>query len=90
MKRKLNKELDIAQSLQKFEEIQLKRQEEVEETRKNEFTYADELDTAFFFSVVFNTRKERDKWLEEHGIELEEDFFVKADNFIDKVHERRS
>lgn len=52
----------------------------IEEVRKEVFK--NELDVGFFFSVVFNTRKERDEWLSSHGIKLEEDFFVKAKNFL--------
>lgn len=52
----------------------------IEAARKEEFK--DELDVGFFFSVVFDTRKERDEWLLSHGIRLEEDFFVKAKNFL--------
>ena len=52
----------------------------IEKVRKEEFK--NELDVGFFFSVVFDTRKERDEWLLSHGIKLEEDFFVKAKNFL--------
>lgn len=52
----------------------------IEEVRKEAFK--NELDVGFFFSVVFDTRKERDEWLLSHGIRLEEDFFVKAKNFL--------
>jgi hypothetical protein len=39
------------------------------------------LDTGFYFSVVFDTREERDKWLTEHNLKLVEDFFIKAGDF---------
>ena len=43
--------------------------------------FAAEMDSAFYFSVVFDTRAERDKWLRDHKLNLEEDFFIKASNF---------
>ena len=48
--------------------------------RKAEFK--NELDSAFFFSVVFPGKAERDAWLKNHDIVLEEDFFVKSKDFI--------
>ena len=47
--------------------------------RKEEFR--DELDAGYFFSIVFNTRKERDQWLKERNLCLAEDFFIKAKDF---------
>lgn len=54
--------------------------QEVEDIRKKQFD--DEFDSAFYFSVVFKCRTERDKWLKEHDIVLTEDFFVRAEDFI--------
>ena len=47
--------------------------------RKEEF--GDELDAGYFFSVVFDTRKERDLWLKEHNLNLVENFFIRAKDF---------
>ena len=80
MIRKFNKQINPEEAIQKLEQAEMKKFESVEELRKKDFD--DELDTAFYFSVVFNTRSERDKWLQEHNIVLTEDFFVKADDFI--------
>ena len=80
MIRKLNKQINPEEAIQKLEQAEMKKFELVEELRKRDFD--DELDTAFYFSVVFNTRAERDKWLKEHNIVLTEDFFVKAEDFI--------
>jgi hypothetical protein len=52
---------------------------EIERQREKDFK--DELNTGFCFSVVFDTKGERDKWLQERGIKLVEDFFVKARDF---------
>ena len=80
MIRKFNKQINPEEAIQKLEQAEMKKFESVEELRKKDFD--DELDTAFYFSVVFNTRNERDKWLQEHNIVLTEDFFVKAEDFI--------
>ena len=79
MKRKLNKQINPAETIQKLQDMEMAKVQEVEEIRKKQFD--DELDTAFYFSVVFNTRAERDKWLKEHNVVLTEDFFVKAEDF---------
>ena len=47
--------------------------------RKKEFDA--EMDTGYFFSVVFETKAERDQWLKERNLSLEEDFFIRAKNF---------
>lgn len=80
MIRKFNKQINPEEAIQKLEQAEMKKFESVEELRKKDFD--DELDTAFYFSVVFNTRVERDKWLQKHNIVLTEDFFVKAEDFI--------
>lgn len=80
MIRKLEKQINPEEVIKKLEELEMKKFNQVEELRKKDFN--DEMDSAFYFSVVFNTRSERDKWLKEHDIVLTEDFFVKAENFI--------
>ena len=80
MIRKLEKQVNPEEVIKKLEELEMKKFNQVEELREKDFN--DEMDSAFYFSVVFNTRSERDKWLKEHNIVLTEDFFVKAENFI--------
>ena len=48
--------------------------------RKAEF--AQELNTGFYFSVVFLNKQDRDLWLKNHNINLIEDLFVKASDFL--------
>jgi len=79
MKRKLNKQINPAETIQKLQDMEMAKMQKVEDIRKKQFD--DELDTAFYFSVVFNTKAERDKWLQEHNIVLTEDFFVRAEDF---------
>lgn len=80
MIRKLEKQVNPEEVIKKLEELEMKKFNQVEELREKDFN--NEMDSAFYFSVVFNTRSERDKWLKEHNIVLTEDFFVKAENFI--------
>lgn len=79
MIRKLEKQVNPEEAIKKLEELEMKKFNQVEELREKDFD--NEMDSAFYFSVVFNTRSERDKWLREHNIVLEEDFFVKSENF---------
>ena len=85
MKRKMDKLIDKEKAMEQFEQLEKQRFEEVNKIKQIEFQenkkYCDENDAAFYFSVVFNTKTERDKWLKEHNIVLEEDFFVKAEDF---------
>ena len=67
------------EGLQKLEADTEKEVNDIESLRQKDFQ--NELDAGFFFSVVFDTRSERDSWLKEHGIKLQEDFFVKAKDF---------
>ena len=50
--------------------------EAIQKKRDAEADIDDLLDTGFYFSVVFRTRKERDAWLAERGIELRDDDHV--------------
>lgn len=81
----MDKLIDKEKAMEQFEQLEKQRFEEVNKIKQIEFQenqkYRDENDVAFYFSVVFNTKTERDKWLKEHNIVLEEDFFVKAENF---------
>ena len=85
MKRKMDKLIDKEKAMEQFEQLEKQRFEEVNKIKQIEFQenkkYCDENDAAFYFSVVFNTKTERDKWLKERNIVLIEDFFVKAEDF---------
>ena len=69
--------IENLEALEKESENEVKR---INDIRKAEFKA--ELDSAFFFSVVFPDRISRDAWLKSHNIILEEDFFVKSKDFI--------
>jgi len=47
--------------------------------RKQEFN--NEMNTGYFFSVVFDTKAERDQWLKERNLKLVEEFFIKIKDF---------
>jgi len=82
MVRKLVKEkkgienIENLEALEKETETQISKYNDI---RKQEFK--DEMDTRFFFSVVFDTKSERDQWLKERNLKLVEDFFIKAKDF---------
>lgn len=83
MIRKINKGINIDDVLSRLEKLENDDKNKViaaNELRRKQFK--DELDSAFYFSVVFNTRRERDEWLKQHNISLVEDFFVKAEKFL--------
>lgn len=81
----MDKLIDKEKAMEQFEQLEKQRFEEVNKIKQIEFQenkkYCDENDAAFYFSVVFNTKTERDKWLKERNIVLIEDFFVKAEDF---------
>ena len=79
MVRELKKPAKGLEGLEKLEAETEKEVNEIEKQREKDFQ--NELDTGFFFSVVFDTKEERDKWCKDHGIKLVEDFFVKAKDF---------
>lgn len=80
--KKAEKKHDIKKGISELEktisEVE-KYMEKVEKQRQKDFG---ELDTRFYFCVVFDTYEERNKWLEEHNVKLVEDVFVKAKDFI--------
>lgn len=69
------------EGLEKLEKDFDKDVQDIEKLREKDFSREKELDVGFFFSVVFDTKDERDSWLKAHGIKLQEDFFVKAKDF---------
>jgi len=79
MVRKLVKEkkgIENLEALEQETENQIKKYNDI---RKKEF--GDEMDTAYFFSVVFDTKAERDQWLKERNLTLVEEFFIKIKDF---------
>jgi hypothetical protein len=79
MVRKLHKLVKGLEGLEELEKITDREVADIHKIRAQDFK--DEMDLGFYFSVVFDTRKERDKWLKEHGLTLTEDFFIKARDF---------
>lgn len=66
--------------LEKMEALTDNDMAELEKIRKEDFR-EQELDSGFYFSVVFNTRKERDEWLQSRNLKLVEDNFIKISDF---------
>lgn len=79
MVRKLRKPAKGIEALEELEKATDLEVADIHKIRAQDFK--DEMDLGFFFSVVFDTRKERDAWLKEHGLALTEDFFIKARDF---------
>jgi hypothetical protein len=79
MVRKLKKEVKGIENLEALEQETETEVKKYNDIRKQEFQA--ELDSAFYFSVVFQNRQERDQWLKERNLVLEEDIFIKARNF---------
>jgi len=82
MVRKQRSKKSIQEGLKALESLEQETDSEyfrLNKIRKTEFKA--EMDSAFFFSVVFDTRAERDQWLKAHKITLTEDFFVRAKDF---------
>lgn len=44
-----------------------------------------EMDTAFYFSVIFNNREERDAFLNKYNIKLHDNFTVLSKEFIKAI-----
>ncbi len=80
MVRELKKPAKGIEALKELEAVTDKEVKEIAELKAKDFK-DDELDTGCYFSVVFDTKAERDNWLKEHGVKLVEDFFVKAKDF---------
>ena len=68
--------VEALEALEEQTNLEVKKYDEI---RKSEFQ--DEMNTGFFFSVVFDTKKERDRWLKERNLNLIEDFFIKIKDF---------
>ncbi|MDR1901764.1 MAG: hypothetical protein LBQ88_05705 [Treponema sp.] len=79
MVRQLHKPFKGPEALKELELVTDKEVDDIHTQRARDFK--DELDLGFYFSVVFDNRRERDKWLKDHGLTLVEDFFIKAGDF---------
>lgn len=83
MVRKVGKIKSGEEQLKELEEITDKEVIQFKEKQKNILN--EELDTAYYFSVIFETRKERDEWLNKYKIVLMDTYSVKAKDFINKI-----
>ena len=81
MVRDLKKPVKGLEELEAMEKATYADMDEIEKRRQKLFERENELNSGFYFSVVFNSRDERDKWLEARGLKLEEDCFIKARDF---------
>lgn len=79
MVRELKKPFKGLEGLDRLEKDCTEEVEAVHQQREKDFKA--ELDSGFYFSVVFDTREERDAWLKEHNLKLVEDFFIRIENF---------
>lgn len=84
MVRKVGKVQGGEEQLKELEEITDK--EVIEFKEKQKKILDEELDTGYYFSVIFETREERDEWLNKHGIVLMDNYSVKAEHFIEKIN----
>jgi len=74
--KKEKKGIETLEALENETESEIKK---LNDMRKQEFK--DELNVGYFFSVVFDTKSERDQWLEKRNLKLVEDFFIKIKDF---------
>jgi len=78
MVRKLQKEKKGVEALEELEKESEKEVAKFDDIRKQEFK--DEMCSGYFFSVVFDTNKERDDWLDKMGLKPVEDFFIRIED----------
>ena len=74
--KKQTKGIEALEVLEKETDAEIKKYDSI---RKQEFK--DEMSVGYFFSVVFDSKKERDQWLRERNLILVEEFFIKAKDF---------
>lgn len=82
------KETTLEEKLKTLEEEEIATLKETEKLRKERENFLkSELDAAYYFSVIFETGEERDKWLKEHNIKLMDNdlYCVLAKDFVNKV-----
>lgn len=82
MKRKLNKNENSIELLEQAEK-DLKN-DIIDSKKTRDGILEQEMDTAFYFSVIFETKEERDKFLNKYKITLQDNYSVLAKNFINK------
>ena len=82
MVRDLKKPVKGLEALEKLEADAAKEVDEIEKRRQMAFERDNELTSGFFFSVVFDTHAECQKWLDDRGLKLEPySNFIKARDF---------
>lgn len=86
MVRKVNKlqnktKEDALNELSNFEENTYNDIESIKQARDREL----EMDTAFYFSVIFNDREERDAFLNKYKIKLHDNYSVMSKDFIKAI-----
>ena len=79
MVREQKKQEGGIEALKELEQETYSEIEKINGIRKREFE--SEMDAGYFFSIVFDTKAERDKWLADRGLTLVEGFFIKAQDF---------
>ena len=79
MVREQKKQEGGIEALKELEQVTYSEIKKINAIRKQEFK--EELNTGYFFFVVFDTNAERDKWLKERNLTLVENYFIRADNF---------
>jgi hypothetical protein len=68
--------------LEELDRLEKDSEDEVDSVHKQrEKDFKAELDSGFYFSVVFDDKDERDAWLKEHNLKLVEDFFIRIEDF---------
>lgn len=82
MKRKLNKNENSIELLEQAEK-DLKN-DIIDSKKTRDGILEQEMDTAFYFSVIFETKEERDKFLNKYKITLQDNYSVLAKDFINK------
>lgn len=89
MVRKVNihKENTKEAQLKELETLENETYEDVE-TIKRERDRELELDTAFYFSVIFNDREERDAFLNKYKIRLHDNYSVMSKDFIKAIENK--
>ena len=74
--KKESKGIETLEALENETESEIKK---INDARKKEFQ--NELNAGYFFSVVFDTKEQRDTWLKGRNLSLVEDFFIRAKDF---------
>jgi len=72
-----------AQGIETLEALEKEAESEVKNIKdiRNEAFRKEELNTDFYFAVVFDTKAERNQFLQERNLSLEENVFIRAKDF---------